>query len=129
MGVDFVVIVDNLAEKKQKEVHEFFGGYGKDSGFSEWEIFTFKGKTYAKWNFPKRYFSPAEDPVEWERLRKYLVEVRRFFGNGNVYLTNDLLWSWSELSDENPWSDLPLRLDEIYLEEPDYQQYPHLKDV
>lgn len=140
MGINFVVIVDNVLGRTQDEVNREFGVECFEDGtvIPQWELFTYNGKEYAIWNFPPRYFVIEEaiekDMERWEALRKYLVRAMKFFGASSVRCTNDVCWFGlpSEEEDEDearPGFYLPGELPEEYLEEPDYKKHPELKKV
>ena len=61
MGVNFVIIIENLAHSTQEEVNkEFKVEYIDNEPFEEWTIFNYEGKIYASWNFAPRYFQREE---------------------------------------------------------------------
>ncbi|MEW6618956.1 MAG: hypothetical protein AB1422_06355 [bacterium] len=132
MGVNFVIMVENLANRTQEEINKKFGGDFIDKFYPEWALFTHKGMNYAKWSSPPRFFVKEEEGERerWEALRKYLVRVKEFFGNGKVMLTNDVCW-WGLPSEEEeePGYYLPGELNREDLKEPDYEKYPELKGI
>jgi len=134
MGVNFIIIVENQNKKTQKEVNRKFG-VSKHFGdeHPEWKLFEYDGKHYASWLNTPRYFQIDEQNERWEYLRKYLVKVREYFGGGDVMMTNDVVSSHTPESEED---DDPLylftlgwKLSEEELAEPDYEQYPELKEI
>ncbi len=132
MGIRFVIIIENKAERSQEEVDEELGVVecevgGKLCRYSRWECFEWEGKKYCTWVISPRFFLPEEDPRRWEALRKYLVKVRSFLGGGEVYLGNDVVYV-SSPKDTFPGEEFlpPPPLDEGYLEEP---RDPKLREV
>lgn len=136
MGVNFVFIVENIKKWTQEEINQEFGiqTFSDGSIIPEWEIFTFRGKKYAIWNFPPRFFVIEEEPDRWEALRKYLVRVMSFFGAEEILYTNDACWFGlpkEDIEDEKAEDGyfLPGSLWDEYLKEPDYEKHPELKDI
>lgn len=136
MGVNFVFIVENVGKRTQEEINQKFGVqlFADKSIIPEWEIFTFRGKEYAMWNFPPRFFIIEEDPEKWEALRKYLARVMAFFDAKEILYTNDVCWLGlpsEDVDDENAEDGyyLPGSICPEYLKEPDYEKYPELKDI
>jgi hypothetical protein len=155
MGVNLVVIVENVKGLSQEEVNEALGVYvfeyedGRRGTVPRWELFEWKGRVYATWNFTPRIFegihnifaaSLYSDPwseidentrILWESLRKYLAKVRKLLGNGKVYLGNDLthIRSPKGLKKADEVFLLPPEVPEKLLEEPCLNKYPELKNV
>jgi len=132
LGIRFVIIIENKAERSQEEVDKEFGVIeyeveGKPYRYPRWKCFEWENKKYCTWITSPRFFLPEEDPRMWEALRKHLVKVRDFLGGGKVYLGNDVVWISSP---EETFPDeeffLPPSLDEEYLKEP---SDPKLKEV
>jgi hypothetical protein len=154
MGIWLVVIIENVKKVSQEEINEAFGVYvfeygGGKSITPQWELFEWKGKIYATWNFPPRVFdgmyelfmsslegdpwSKVDEDIRrtWESLRKYLARVREFLGNGKVYIGNDFLY-FSNPNEAQEFGEefvLPPEIPEELLKEPDLNKYPELKDV
>ena len=100
MGVQLIVIIENVKKVSQEELNKAFGVHvfeykgGKDIT-PVWELFEWKGKVYATWNFTPRVFdgmyelfmaSLEEDPlskvdkntrIKWESLRKIFSKSSR----------------------------------------------------
>jgi hypothetical protein len=155
MGVNLIVIVENLKGLNQEEVNEALGvevfeHKGKREVYPNWELFEWEGKSYASWTFTPRTFDglydiftyhlDKVDPFDkvdedtrkrWESLRKYLAKVRRLFGNGKVYIGNDFIYfrTPSEAKAFGEEFFLPLQVPEELLEEPDFSKYPELRYV
>jgi len=133
MGIDFIVIMENRAKRSQEAISREFGvdtfttPKGKTYVDPRWRCFSYQGKDYVTWTFPPRYFDIKANPEEWEALRKYLVRVRTFLGNGQVYLGNDVVWA-PYPSDDRPFA-LPLPLSEEVLAEPDPETHPELANI
>ena len=81
----FVFLIENLAQHTPDKIGSMLG--------SRWELVEFRGKSYACWEDGPRYLSPEEDPAGWESIRKYIVSVCDFLGNGQVYCTSDMFWN------------------------------------
>jgi hypothetical protein len=154
MGVQLVVIIENVKKVSQEELNKAFGVHvfeykGEKDITPVWELFEWKGKVYATWNFTPRVFdgmyelfmaSLEGDPLSkvdkdarmrWESLRKYLVRVREFLGNGRVYIGNDVVYFRDPDSAKRFREEffLPPEVPEELLKEPDLNKYPELKDV
>jgi hypothetical protein len=125
MGINFIVVVENVLNRTQEEANREFGvvEMGEGKIIPMWKIIEFKGKSYAEWQFTPRYFKKEESPEMWEALRKYLVRVKEFFG-GKIYMDNDVVWLGLE---EDGY--LPYLLDDEELAPPDYEKHPELKDI
>lgn len=133
MGVNFVIIVENLNKKTQEEINKQFPPLFKHDNFPEWENITYKGKEYARWLFPPRFFLREENPKQWEALRKYLIKVSKFVDSGEVLLTNDACW-WGFFEEDNGDETgydfyLPGRIRKDEMEDPDYEKHPELKNI
>ena len=100
MGVQLIVIIENVKKVSQEELNKVFGVHvfeykeGKDIT-PVWELFEWKGKVYATWNFTPRVFdgmyelfmaSLEGDPlskvdrdtrIKWESLRKIFSKSSR----------------------------------------------------
>jgi len=128
-------MAENLSNRTQEEINKEFGvkeGIEEGELWPEWELFTYKGKSYAQWRFTPRFFVKEEEGEKerWEALRKYLVRVKGFFG-GEVLMTNDVCW-WGlpeEDGEEKAGYYLPPALTEGELAPPDYKKHPELKKI
>lgn len=135
MGVNFIIMIENVAKRTQEEIDKEFGAEILSDGtiLHNWELFTYKGKEYAQWDAP-RFFVKREDPARWEAIRKHLVRAMKFFGAKEVLETNDVCWFGfppEEMEDheERPGYYFPGPMWYKDLEEPDYEKFPELKDV
>jgi hypothetical protein len=66
MGVNLIVIVENLKGLNQEEVNEALGvevfeHKGKREVYPNWELFEWEGKSYASWTFTPRTFDGLYD--------------------------------------------------------------------
>ncbi len=137
MGVNLVIVIENLNNRTQDDVNQKFGvskTFGED--FPNWELFKYRGKKYASWLNSPRYFELSEQKEKWEAVRKYIVKAREYFGNGEVMLTNDVITeSMPPYEGYDGYDDPDYRfclgwtLSEKELAEPDYERYPELKNV
>jgi len=134
MGVNFVIIAENILNRTQEEINKEFGvrKWSEKEVLPEWELLTYKGKSYAQWQFPPRFFVKEEEGEEesWEALRKYLVRAKNFFG-GDILMTNDVVWFGlpEKGEEERPGYYLPGALTENELAPPDYEKHPELRNI
>ena len=128
----FIIIVENIYKRTQEETNKEFG-MDPTCGNKRpiWEIFTFKGKSYAELLLSPRYFNIRKSKKKWEGLRKFLVHAKKFFG-GNVRMGNDITWFGLPKEEDALYNEdfyLPPLVDEKDLKEPDYEKFPNLKNI
>jgi len=128
-------MAENLLNRRQEEINKEFGvnEIGEEL-CPEWRLFTYKGKGYAEWQSPPRFFVIQEEGEKerWEALRKYLVRVKGFLG-GDILMSNDVCWYGLPREDEKDGERagyyLPGKVWEEELAPPDYKKYPKLKKI
>ncbi|MHA1489842.1 MAG: hypothetical protein ACTSRI_09315 [Promethearchaeota archaeon] len=122
MGVDFIIILENILNKSQEEINQKFGviSIKTKTGLIElpnWKTFSYMGKNYCSWMVCGRYFKIHKYPDKWEQIRQIIVKTREFLGSGKVYVGNDVIYSSCyEEGDSNFF--LPPELEEKYLINP-----------
>jgi len=55
--VNFVIIAEKLLNRREEEINKEFGvrKWSEEEVLPELELFTYKGKSYAQWQFHNRY--------------------------------------------------------------------------
>jgi hypothetical protein len=131
MGMNFVVFVENLADRSQEDVNKELGMVELTDEYAmNWELLNIEGRSYSQWHFPPRFFINSVEPKKWEALRKYLVRVRKFFGNGKVMLTSDSCWPGFPDDEEDITEDcLPCALSEEKLQELNYEKHQKYRNI
>lgn len=126
MGMNFVVIIENLSGRTEEEINSTVGHQRFER---EWACFDYEGQSYASWLCTPRYFQPEEHPELWEAVRKYLVRARHFLGGGSVCLGNDVVCY--KLPEDVIRGEffLPLRVPEEWFLEPDLTSHRELANV
>jgi len=127
MGVDFIIIFENLSGKKKKEIEKEFESL---KGFNDWACFSFEKKKYVSWLCAPRYFWPEDHPEIWESLRKFLVRVRNFLGGGKIYLGNDVIDYCTPSDTPKRWKfHFPFLVEEEWLKEPKDPDLVKIKEL
>ncbi len=137
MGVNFVIYIENVAQRTQEEIDSELGQTVWDDGTvieNRWALARYQGKEYAEWLSTPRFFIKEEEPERWEAMRKYLVRAMNFFGASEVLESNDVACYGLPPEDvpeeeAEPGYHLPPPVYDDYLKEPDYKKMPELKEI